>query len=109
VNTWNGLRAAASSEAAFRLEIAALVVALPVAFIVGRTIWVSLGLIAVVLLVMIVELLNTAIEKLSDRVTIAMEPAIGAIKDMGSAAVGLSLVIAAAVWLVAIIERLGLI
>ncbi len=56
---------------------------------------------------MIVELLNTAIEKLADRVTLERDPMIGRVKDMGSAAVGLTLLIAGAVWLLAIWERLS--
>jgi diacylglycerol kinase (ATP) len=57
---------------------------------------------------MVVELLNTAVEKLCDHVTASQHPDIGRIKDMASAAVGLSLLLAAAVWLVALAERLGL-
>jgi diacylglycerol kinase (ATP) len=54
-------------------------------------------------------LLNTAIEKLADRVNLAIDPQIGRVKDMGSAAVGLALLMAAATWLLALAERLGLI
>jgi diacylglycerol kinase (ATP) len=61
-----------------------------------------------VVLVLVVELLNTAIEKLSDRVTLAKEREIGHIKDMGSAAVGVMLLIAGLVWLLALVERLEL-
>jgi diacylglycerol kinase (ATP) len=69
--------------------------------------WKRLALIGVVLAVLIVELLNTAIEKLADRVTREQDPMIGRAKDMGSAAVGLSLLLAGAVWLLAIWERLS--
>jgi len=65
----------------------------------------ALALIGTVLAIMIVELLNTAIEKLADRVTLEHDPIIGRVKDMGSAAVGLTLLIAGAVWLLAIWER----
>ena len=68
-----------------------------------------LALIAVVAFVLVVELLNTAIEKLADRVNLAIDPQIGRVKDMGSAAVGLALLIAAIAWLLALAERLGLI
>jgi diacylglycerol kinase (ATP) len=108
VNTWNGLKAAARSEAAFRQEIAVLVVAIPLAFVVADGAWMRLLLIAVVIVVMVVELLNTAIEKLSDRVSREIDPQIGFVKDLGSAAVGLSLLIAGAVWLLAFAERIGL-
>ena len=68
-----------------------------------------LELVMVVLLLLVVELLNTAIEKLSDRLTMEHDPQIGRVKDMGSAAVGLTLVMAGALWLFAIVERMGLI
>ena len=107
VNSWNGLRAAARSEAAFREELVALALAVPLAFVVAADNWKRVGLIAAVLLVLIVELLNTGLEKLADVVTLTSHPAIGRVKDMGSAAVGLSLVLAGLVWLTAIFERLA--
>jgi diacylglycerol kinase (ATP) len=107
LNTMNGLRAAASSEAAFRQELIALALSIPLALIVATSVWTALALIGVVLAVMIVELLNTAIEKLADRVTLERDPLVGKVKDMGSAAVGLTLVLAAAVWLLVIWERLA--
>jgi len=109
INTWRGLLAAARSEEAFRLELIAVVLAVPVAFLVAEQAWKRLALIAVVALMLVVELLNTAIEKLADRVNLAIDPEIGRIKDMGSAAVGLALLIAAAAWLLALAERFGLI
>jgi diacylglycerol kinase (ATP) len=108
VNTWNGLIAAARSEEAFRQELVALVLAIPLAFLVADLAWKRLALIGVVVFVLVVELLNTAIEKLADRVNLAIDPQIGRVKDMGSAAVGMSLLIAGAAWLLALAERLGL-
>jgi diacylglycerol kinase (ATP) len=107
INTWNGLLAAARSEAAFRQEVAALVLAVPLALIVAEGAWKRLLLIGAVVFLLVVELLNTAIEKLADRVSRAHEAQIGQIKDMGSAAVGLSLLIAGAIWLLALAERFG--
>ena len=107
LNTWNGLKFAARSEAAFRQEIAVLMVAVPLAFVVGQGAWVRLVLIGVVVLVMVVELLNTAVEKLADRVSREIDVQIGTVKDIGSAAVALSLLLAGAAWLVAFAERLG--
>jgi diacylglycerol kinase (ATP) len=107
MNSWNGLLAAMRSEAAFRQELVALTLAVPLAFVVAPDIWKRLALIAVVLFLVVVELLNTAIEKLADHVTPALHPGIGRIKDMGSAAVGVALLLAAAIWLVAIGERLA--
>jgi diacylglycerol kinase (ATP) len=64
-------------------------------------------LVAVVVLVLVVELLNTAIEKLADRLTTDHDPQIGMVKDMGSAAVGLALLLAGLFWLFALSERMG--
>ena len=109
INSWRGLIAATRSEEAFRLELIALVLAIPVAFLLAEQAWKRLALIAVVAFVLVVELLNTAIEKLADRVNLAIDPQIGRVKDMGSAAVGLALLIAAMAWLLALAERIGLI
>ena len=108
INTWNGLKSAIRTEAAFRQEIAVLVIAIPLAFVIGETAWMRLLLIGVVVFVMVVELLNTAIEKLADRVSREIDGQIGTVKDIGSAAVGLALLLAAAVWLLALGGRLGL-
>jgi diacylglycerol kinase (ATP) len=108
LNSWNGLRAAARSEEAFRQELGVLVLAVPAAFLIATETWLRVALIGVVVLLMVVELLNTALEKLSDHVTPDSHPAIGLIKDMASAAVGLSLLLAGLVWVVALAERLGL-
>ena len=108
VNSWRGLIAAAKSEQAFREELIALAIAVPLAFVVASDAWERLLLIGVILLLMAVELLNTAIEKLSDHVTPALHPDIGRIKDMSSAAVGVALAIAGFTWLLAIAEWLGL-
>lgn len=107
LNTLNGLRAAASSEAAFRQELIALAIAVPMALVIATDLWMRVALIGVVLALLIVELLNTAIEKLADRVTLEHDPMIGRVKDMGSAAVGLTLLLAGFVWLVALWERIA--
>ena len=107
-NTWNGLLACARSEVAFRQELAVLVIALPLGYFLATNIWRWLALIGVLLLILVVELLNTGLEKLADHVTRETHPAIGHIKDMGSTAVGFSILLAALVWLAALAERLGL-
>ena len=109
LNSWAGLKAAARSEAAFREELIALAVSVPLAFFITPLAWKRLALIGVILLLLVVELLNTAIEKLSDHVTSAQHPDIGRIKDMASAAVGVALAMAGFAWLLAIAEWLGLI
>jgi len=109
INSWKGLVAATKSEAAFREELVALAIAVPLAFVVTPLAWKRLTLIGVVLLLLLVELLNTAIEKLSDHVTPAQHPDIGRIKDMSSAAVRVALAIAGFTWLLALAEWFGLI
>lgn len=107
-NTWNGLVSAARGETAFRQELVVLLLAIPLAFVIAESAWRRLALIAVLVVLLVVELLNTAIEKLADQVTRETHPAIGRVKDMGSAAVGLSLLLAASVWLLAFGEYFGL-
>ena len=109
INTRNGLAFAIRSEQAFREELIGLALALPLAWLVGATTMRRVELIAAVVLILIVELLNTAIEKLSDRLTTDHDPQIGRVKDMGSAAVGVALVMAGLFWLFAIAERMGVV
>ena len=109
INTRNGLAFAIRSEQAIREELAALALSLPFAWLIGVTMMRRFELIAAVVLVLVVELLNTAIEKLADRLTTDHDPQIGRVKDMGSAAVGVSLLMAGAFWLFAIAERMGVI
>jgi diacylglycerol kinase (ATP) len=104
LNTWNGIMAAARSEAAFRQELAALLLGIPLAFVIAAEPWKRLALIGVLIFVLVVELINTAIEKLADRVTLSIDPRIGTVKDMGSAAVAASICIAGLTWLVAFAE-----
>ncbi|MGB6348718.1 MAG: diacylglycerol kinase [Pseudolabrys sp.] len=106
INSWNGLVAVTRSEAAFRQELALLVVGVPLAFFLTADVGERFALVGVIVFTLIVELLNTAIEKLSDRVTRDHDPAIKRIKDMGSAAVGLSLLATGAVWIWITVERL---
>jgi diacylglycerol kinase (ATP) len=109
INTRNGLAFAIRSEQAVREELTALVLALPLAWLVGATTMRRVELVAAVVLVLVVELLNTAIEKLSDRLTTDPDPQIRRVKDMGSAAVGVAMVMAGLFWLFSIAERIGVI
>ncbi len=89
-------------ETAFRQEAFAAIVLLPLAFEIGRG-WVEVSLlIGTVLLVMIVELLNTAVESAIDRVGPEWHDLSKRAKDVGSAAVLLSLLLCIGVWLAAL-------
>jgi diacylglycerol kinase (ATP) len=106
INSWRGLCDIGRHESAFRQELMAFLLAIPLSFVIAEEAWKRLALIAVVMLVLVVELLNTAIEKLADRVSREPDLQIGRVKDMGSAAVGLALLLAGVVWLLALAERL---
>ena len=109
INSRNGLAFAIRSEQAVREEIVALLLSLPLAWFVGATMMRTVELVCSIALVLVVELLNTAIEKLADRLTTDHDPQIGRVKDMGSAAVGVTLLMAGGFWIFAIVERMGLI
>ncbi len=101
-----GLRAS-WSETAFRQEAIASIVLLPAAFWLGRT-WVEVALLAgTVILIMIVELLNTGIETAIDRIGPEWHDLSKRAKDMGSAAVLLSLLLCAGTWSLALYHRIG--
>jgi diacylglycerol kinase (ATP) len=96
----SGLRAAVRHEAAFRQELA---VGVPLLLAVpwlapGR--WQALLMAGSIVAVWIVELLNSAVEALADTVSLDRHPMLGRAKDLGSAAVMLSLFFAGVVWTV---------
>jgi diacylglycerol kinase (ATP) len=99
-----GLRAG-WDETAFRQEALAAVVLLPLSFVLGRS-WVEVALLAgSMLLVMIVELLNTGLEAAIDRIGPEWHDLSKRAKDMGSAAVLLSLIFCAGTWAAALFQR----
>jgi diacylglycerol kinase (ATP) len=97
-----GLRAAVRHEAAFRQELLIGVPMVLLALFIAPGRWQALAMIASVVLVWIVELLNSAVEALADQVSIDHHPLLGRAKDLGSAAVMLSLLLAVATWTVAL-------
>ena len=93
------------NETAFRQEVLCALVLLPGSFWVGRT-WVEVALLAgSVMLVLIVELLNTGIETSIDRIGPEWHELSKKSKDMGSAAVLLSVVLAVGIWLAALHQK----
>jgi diacylglycerol kinase (ATP) len=102
-----GLATAYRGESAFRQEFWLAAVLLPLAFWVGRG-WVEVALLAgSVLLVLIVELLNSGIEAAIDRVSFEIHDLSKRAKDLASAAVLLSLVLCGGVWAAALWQRFG--
>ncbi len=93
-----GLKAAWQHESAFRQELVISMVLLPIAFWIANS-WVEVAvLMGVCFLVLIVELLNSAVEAVVDRVGHEHHDLAGQAKDMGSAAVMLSLIMAVGTW-----------
>ena len=97
-----GMKAAWKHEAAFRQELFLVAVLLPAALLIGETATQKALLIFSLLQVIIVELLNSAIETVVDRIGTDHNELSGRAKDLGSAAVMASLVTAGAVWAVII-------
>ena len=101
-----GLRGAYREESAFRQELWLAAVLLPLAFVVGRG-WLEIALlVATLLVVLIVELLNSAIEAVVDRVSLDLHELSKRAKDLGSAAVLVSLTLCGGVWAAALWSRL---
>jgi diacylglycerol kinase (ATP) len=98
VNSWKGFRGAFRSEAAFRQEVALAVVLLPLGVYLGKTPLEKALLVASVLLVLIVELLNTGIETVVDRIGLERHELSGLAKDVGSTAVLLSFAVLVVIW-----------
>jgi len=100
-----GMRAAIRYEAAFRQELALAVLMVPAAFLLGRTTIEVVLLLMVVIGVLVVELINSAIEALADALSVETHPLLGRAKDLGSAAVMMSLIFAAGVWIAVAVDR----
>ncbi len=103
--SWLGLKAAWRTEAAFRQEVMLAAVLLPLALVLGENGVERALLISVCLLVVIVELLNSAVEAVVDRIGPEHHPLAGAAKDMGSAAVFVSLLMVVLVWGLVLFDR----
>lgn len=100
-----GLRACWKNEAAFRQELALVLVLLPLSAVVARSLVQWLLLVAPLFLLLVVELLNSAIENVVDRFGGEIHELSGRAKDMGSAAVFISLVMVATSWFTIIVEN----
>jgi len=101
-----GLVAAWRNEAAFRTEVVLSLIMLPAAWWLGRNLSEVLWLIGAVLLVLVTELLNSAVESLADHVSLEQHELIGRAKDMGSAAVFLTLLFCGGVWATVLLSRI---
>lgn len=100
-----GLRLAWVHEAAFRQELMLAIIMLPIALLVDITTIERLFLILTLFIVLIVELLNSAIEAVVDRVGHEIHPLSGQAKDVASAAVFMSLALCGITWAVVLGSR----
>lgn len=100
-----GLQAAWRHEHAFRQELIVTVVGTVAALFLRVSAFEKLMLIGVLVLVLIVELINSALEAVVDRVSLERHPLSKNAKDFGSAAVFLASLLAAAAWLVVLFNR----
>jgi diacylglycerol kinase (ATP) len=108
LNSISGLRFALRNEESFRQEACLLLICLILGFFIAPSAGWYVAMIGSILVILITELLNTAIERLADHVTPEQHPRIGAIKDAGSAAVFCALLLAGLIWLTAFAYWLGI-
>jgi diacylglycerol kinase (ATP) len=101
----DGLKSAWKHEHAFRQELALFVAGALIALVLKVSAFEKLVLIAVLVLVLIVELINSALEAVVDRISLERHPLSKNAKDFGSAAVLLTCLLAAATWGVVLFNR----
>ncbi len=103
--SWKGLLGAYREEAAFRQELGLSVLVIPLGLWLGRSGVERALLVAPMILVLIVELLNSAVEATVDRIGLERHVLAGLAKDIGSAAVLLSFVLLGVVWLLVLMDH----
>ena len=108
-NSLRGLRDGLVTEAAVKQEVALAILAVPMSFLLATDVWIWLALMSSVLFVLAVEFLNTAIERLCNHVTPERHEAIRVTKDMASTGVFFAMLLAALVWIVAALDRFGVV
>ena len=100
-----GFKAAWKNEAAFRQKLVAVAILLPVAFFIARNITQFLLLTVPLLILLIAELVNSALEAVVDRIGDEPHELSGRAKDMGSATVFIALLLAFICWLLIVMEN----
>lgn len=98
VNSWKGFKGAWRSEAAFRQEVLLAIVLIPLGAYLGKTGLEKALLVGSMLFVLIVELLNTGIETVVDRIGLERHELSGLAKDVGSTAVLIAFLLLIVIW-----------
>jgi diacylglycerol kinase (ATP) len=109
INSLRGLLYGFKSEPALREEMVLLAAGLLLGLVIAPSVAWYVAMVASLLVLLAIEFLNTAIEKLADHVTPEHHTEIGRIKDYGSAGVFCGICLAGLVWLAALVLRIGLI
>ncbi len=105
-STWRGLAAAWRDEEAFRQECLLAIVVVPLGIWLGRNGVERVLLAGPMFIVLVVELLNSAVEATVDRIGAERHPLSGVAKELGSAAVFVSFVLLVASWALLLLDRL---
>jgi diacylglycerol kinase (ATP) len=103
LNSFSAFKWLYQNESAFRQELLLLFIAMPISFIFDISAKEQVSLILAVLFILFTEIINTAIETVVDRVSLDIHPLSGLAKDLGSAAVFISLIVASSIWLVVLL------
>tara|TARA_B100001248_G_scaffold220746_1_gene176638 strand:- start:85821 stop:86201 length:381 start_codon:yes stop_codon:yes gene_type:complete len=106
--SWDGIIHALRNETAFRQEVILAIILTPIASLLPIALYLKLLLISSFFLVLIVELINCSLELAVDYISSKKHPTAKKIKDMGSAAVCLSLIFSGVLWVFALVECLRL-
>ncbi len=102
----HGFKACFRTEEAFRQEVYLALVMIPLSFFLSDTVIENVLLLGVIALVLIVEILNTAVERAIDRISFEKHELSKEAKDMGSAAVFIALVLAGVVWAMILLPKI---
>jgi diacylglycerol kinase (ATP) len=100
-----GLRLAWQHEEAFRLEFYILIMGIPLAGLIGKNTIDYVLLIGSLLLLIVIELINSAIEAICDKISLANDELIGRSKDFGAAAVFIAIIGTLGIWAVVLTEN----
>ena len=98
-NSWCGVVYAFKEESAFRQELTLLIICTPIALFLNVSILEKVALICSIIMVLVVELLNSSVEAAIDRISFEHHDLSKSAKDFGSAAVMLALLVAVLIWL----------